>query len=271
MSLGLNSKLKINTSEYDTNITADFRDFDFSFKVQYVREEQILKLNLLSFIEKFDLIKVTIPDERLQEIWNLVMDTQMMQDFLIEDIVHHYFIKSLPQIDLTNLTFININEKNFAFSILEVPKISHSKDMKYLDVSLGMERVVKTEGFTFGNMSPLLMSPQFRDQFKAAHSKVLRDKQLADDTSANLQMIASASLLSLVGAEMLGAIDVDLSSVGAVRSALTLKNLRLVFPSLSKFYDNNDDIVNLNLSLKVDCSFYDRNNLQMETAQRRFS
>lgn len=252
LSLGLKSSMKINNSNYDTNITVDLKNLDLSLKTQYTQTDN-LKLKILSFIEKFDLIDVTIPDQRLQEIWNLVMNTSMMQDFIVEDIFHHYFIKSLPEFDLTNLVTFSVNQKNIVLQINEIPKLVSDQTKKYLDVSVGLQEVSSIKGFYIQDLNSFYQNqyPIFKD-LTSKRSKIETDSGNDDDSSQDIQVIANASLLSLLGKDILGQIDVNLSDIEAVKSFLTLKNLKIVFPSLAKFYSNDTDIINLNLVINVE-------------------
>jgi hypothetical protein len=240
--------MTINESSYDTNITVDLTKFNLSLKTQYIKTDDDLQLKILSFIEKFDLIKVTIPDQRLQEIWNLFMNTEMMQDFLIEDIFHHYFIKSLPQVDLTNLVTIPVNGKNFALKVLEIPQVVKNDNKTFLDTNLGLEMVSSPKGIYIEDINKVLKVHS--EEYKMLKSKIQTDTG-EDDKTQDIQIIADASLLSIIGSDMLSAFEINLSEIEAVKSFLTLKNLRIVFPSLANFYSEDSDIVNMNLSLNI--------------------
>ena len=244
--------MKVNNSNYDTNIIVDLKNLGLSVKTQYIETEDDLKLKMLSFIEKFDLIDVTIPDQRLQEIWNLVMNTTMMQDFIVEDIFHHYFIKSLPEFDLTNLATISANGKKMALQINHIPKLASDQAKKFLDVSVGLKEVSEIKGIYIGDMHSVFKKhfPVLKE-LRAQKSKIETDSG-DPETSQDIQVIANSSLLSLIGTHLLGQIEVNLSQIEAINSFLTLKNLKIVFPSLAKFYSNDTDIINLNLDVQVE-------------------
>jgi len=242
--------MTINDSSYDTNISVDLNNFDISLKTQYNQVDDNLELQILSFIEKFDLIKVTIPDERLQEIWNLVMNTEMMQDFLIEDIFHHYFIKSLPKINLTNLLTFTVDKKDFALKVLQIPQLVENEKTKFLDAKVGLEMTSSRSNFHIENVNELLNKST--SEFKELKSKLREDNGMDDDDSVqDIQVIADASLLSLIGSHMVGDLTLNLSEIKAVQSVLTLKNLKIVFPSLTNFYSDDADVVNMNLKLNI--------------------
>lgn len=243
--------MTINESSYDTNINVDLQKFNLSLKTQYVQNENDdLQLKILSFFEDFDLIKVSIPDQRLQEIWNLFMNTKMMQDFLIEDIFHHYFIKSLPQFDLTNLITFPLNGKNFTVKILEIPQIIKNESGKFLDSNIGLEMVSSPKGMYIKDIHQLLK--KHSEEYNMLKSKITTDDGKDDDPSQDVQLIASASFLSVIGSDMVNALNINLSQIEAMQSILTLKNLRIVFPQLAKFYTNDSDVINMNLSLKIE-------------------
>lgn len=253
LSLGLNSSMKVNDTSYDTNITMDLNNFNLSLKTQYLQTEGDLKLKILSFIEDFDLIKVTIPDQKLQEIWDLVMNTKMMQDFLIEDIVHHYFIKSLPEIDLTNLATVPINKKSYAIRILDIPDITQTNSKQFLGLSLGIQEVPSPKGLKFKSVSHFLETlKQAQNEMKSLQPKMIADQGTEDgDSIADIQMNVSAAILSLVGTNMFDAINIDLNQIDAIKSQLTFGNLRLVFPSLDAFYSDDSELVNLQLAINI--------------------
>jgi hypothetical protein len=248
--------MTINDSSYDTNISVDLNNFDLSLKTQYNQVDDNLELQILSFIEKFDLIKVTIPDQRLQEIWNLVMNTEMMQDFLIEDIFHHYFIKSLPKINLTDLLTFTLDKKDFALKVLQIPQLVETDKTKFLDVKVGLEMTSSRSNFHIENVNELLNKST--SELKELKSKLREDNgkdDNDDDSVQDIQVIADASLLSLIGSHMLGDLTLNLSEIKAVQSVLTLKNLKIVFPSLTNFYSDDADVVNMNLKLNIQGKF----------------
>lgn len=245
--------MQVNDTKYDTNITADLSNFELSLKTQYRQTDGALKLKILSFIESFDIIKVTIPDSKLQEIWDLVMNTHMMQDFLVEDIFHHYFIKALPEINLSELVTVPINQKSFTFSILDVPAISEQLSKRFIGFSLGIKPATTTKGLRFKSEADFLETmAQVQSRMHSKRSKMLADEGLGDGPSApDVQLKVSASILSLVGTDMFGAINIDLNQIEAIKSQLTFGNLRLVFPTLEGFYSDDDEVVNLQLAINV--------------------
>lgn len=244
--------MKVNGATYDTNISVEVSDFDLSLKMQYVQGQDDLKLDILSFFEEFKLIKVTIPDQKLQEIWDLVMNTHMMQDFLIEDILHHYFIKMLPQIDLTNLATVPINGKSFVIKVLDIPGVEEQDPHKFITFSLGIEEASSAKGIRFrslGHFTEALAG--VKREMTILQANKIADQGTEDDQVPDMQIDASASLLSMIGTNMLGDINIDLASIDAIKSQLTLKNLRLVFPDLQSYYTDDDDLVNLDLAVNI--------------------
>ena len=252
----MKSSMKINESTYDTDISVDLQNFDFDFKLQYLNDENDLKMKLVSFVEKFDFIDVKIPDSRLQEIWNLVMTTEMMQDFLIEDIFHHYFIKNLPVFDLIDLVSIPLNGKTYSLSFPEIPVVSIDEYKQYFEATVGIREVAEPSKFHV-NLEQLGLNPKelLSKAIRQPTLKKSEDNGLAEDETQNVRLIIDASFLSMMASDMMGPLELDLSSIEKVRSFLTLSNLRLVFPSLADFYPKNDDVINTNLSFNVQSKF----------------
>jgi 6-pyruvoyl-tetrahydropterin synthase len=234
------------------DVKVDVQNLNLRLDLKYLNETTDLKLKFLSFVEKFDFIDVKIPDQRLQEIWNLFMTTEMMQDFLIEDLLHHYFIKSLPVVDLSKMATISLNDKTYGLSVNEIPNVLIQDYKKYFAVNVGMTEVNSSEGFFIKNLS---LSPESLKVMQKKLSPIVSKKKLdrgdPSDHHQSLLMILDASLLSMIASDMLDSFDFELNKIKQINSFLTLSNLRLVFPSLSSFYGSDDDLVNTNLSLDI--------------------
>ena len=251
----LNSNFKINNSTYDTNISILIKKLETSLDIQYIQDSGNLDLKILEYRPKFEIIKVQIPDKKLQMIWDLLFSTEMMQNFILEDILHHYFIKRIPETDLTGLFTFTVEGQKITLSVNDFPKIETKNNEQF--ISMGMsadfDKQIDVKESPLKNIF-LEAVDIVRANNQNLISNNLKIQQDSENMKQDMQILISGKLLSDLGQKIMKTKHINLSKIDALKSLLVLKNLKVLFPKLSEYYDSDSTIINIDLDLTVESS-----------------
>ena len=181
----------------------------------------------------------------------------MMQNFLIEDIIHHYFIKTLPKFSLSDLLQIKTKHGKVSFSLLEDPDFLKVGEIDFLKLKMDVQYV--PEYFSrfdldFDSVSHMKIrqlfasgfSPKKTQDFGLELREVVDEKNLQD-----MQIWLSSEVLNRIVPAQFASHYLALSDYAALQSVLVLKNLRMLMPSLVNFYKEDDEVVNMGLSISL--------------------
>ena len=256
--VGLAAELQVDTTKYNSGMAIDLKKFNLSLDVQFIKENDEVSMDILEFRQSFDIIEVKIEDSKLQEMWDLLFNTEMMQEFILEDIIHHYFIKRLPVFNLKNLIQVPVKDKKLNVSIVEIPGLSQIRNEQFINLGMGIEIVAPEYQAKYPKLNSL-WEMSF-NKFVPNKKNVGRGKLLTDLLSKNpidsdmlqkIQIQVSSEMVMKLGRDLMGELDVDLSTVKALDNILIIKNLRLIFPKLREYYTSQDSKVNIQLKLSV--------------------
>lgn len=254
--LTLTASMKVNDSVYNSPIKIEFENVDLSFLTQFSNDQNNLFIKILSFSQNFKIISVNIGDKRLQRIWNLLFNTEMMQDYLLEDILHHYFIKTLPKFSLSNLLHFKTSKVGINLSLLKDPEFSNEGDLTF--TTLEMDADIAPQYLSKFNFT---IDEDLYQKIRLLLRKSHQSKQIKFDYGIEnkirkshlqkLQLWLSSNILNKIIPVLFDQHFVDLSKFEKLKNLLTVKNLKIMMPSLSKFYTQNDDIVNIGLNVSM--------------------
>lgn len=258
----LNSAFLIDDKKYDSTFELELDNLNLSVDFQFLSSQEDNKqflLKPLQFRQNFEKMSAKFTEPKLQAIWDMVFNTKMMQDFVIEDVFHHYFFKRYPSVSLSDFFKFNVINKTISVSVVDFPSIIQKGELDYFYLPVGLSISESNDHQVSQTILHKLFASKYTSQFYSTQNqKMLIDKNNLDssddyfpDKNQMFFVEAKGSYLTYLVSSMINDFEINLNSISQINSMLTLKNLKLVFPHLSSFYGSDESIINLRLKVDI--------------------